>query len=113
MGKTPLQELRQQLTRDQQIVVCYRAGNTIDVIAAAFSITKQRVDQILKAAGCTQQDNPETRSNELYEFIGAHVPKSVKDAVVAEAKRRKRSISSYLLRLIKDDLSIDMGEPEK
>lgn len=107
---TPLQKLRQGLTRDQQIVVCYKAGNTIDEIAAAFQLTKQRVHQILRANHCTKQDNPKTRSNELYAFIGANVPNSVKEAVVKEAKKRKKSISAYLLRLIKDDLSIDMGE---
>lgn len=108
----PLKALRQGLTRDQQIVLCYKASNTIDEIAAAFQLTKQRVDQILKANGCTRQDNPKTRNRELYAFIGANVPKDVKEALVKEAKRKKKSISAYLLRLIKDDLSIDMGEAE-
>jgi predicted transcriptional regulator len=108
--KSPLQQLRQGLTRDQQIVICYKAGNTIDEIAAAFQLTKQRIHQILRVNHCTKQDNPKTRNRELYAFIGTNVPVSVKEAVVKEVRRRKKSISAYLLRLIKDDLSIDMGE---
>lgn len=105
-AKHPLRALKRTMTRDQQIIICYRAGNTITEIAAAFEITKQRVDQILKNAGVSKNDNPKTRNQHLYAFIGANVPIDVKEEIVAEVKRRKQSISSYLLHLIKEDLAL-------
>jgi len=108
--KNPLQALRRGLTRDQQIALCYRAGNTITEIADAFQMTKQRVHQILKAAGISKDDNPKTRNQQLYAFIGANVPVDVKEAIEKAARRQHKSLSAYLLRLIKDDLSIDMGD---
>lgn len=104
MAKSPLQRLRTTLTRDQQIVICYRAGNTLEQIATAFQLTSQRIQQILKENNVTRSDNPKTRSKELFAFIGVNVPKDIKAAVVAECRRNRRSISAYLLRLISDDL---------
>ncbi len=108
----PLTALRQGLTRDKQIVLCYKAGNTINEIAAAFQITKQRIQQILIKEGCTRDDNPKTRNRGLYAFIGANVPKDVKAAVEKEAKKRGLSISALVSRVLQDELSMNMGEEE-
>jgi predicted DNA-binding protein YlxM (UPF0122 family) len=104
MATNPLAQLRSSLTRDQQIVLCYKAGNTITEIAEAFQLTKQRVDQVLKKAGCSKQDNPKTRNQQLYAFVGANIPQELKDELTEAARRKKMSISAYIAKLIKDDL---------
>lgn len=106
----PLKELRRAMTRDQQICICYRAGNTVPDIAEAFQLSKQRVQQILQASHITRQENPRTRNKQLYAFIGANVTQDVKDAIVKEARRRKMSISAWVSRIIQDELSHNMGE---
>lgn len=108
----PLQELKRGLTRDQQIVICYRAGNTVPDIAEAFQLTKQRIQQILQAHHVTKQDNPKTRNRQLYAFIGSNVTVELKEKIIKETRRRKMSISQWVSRLIQDELSHNMGEEE-
>lgn len=78
---------------DAEIVLCYKAGKTINQIGKAFHLTKQRVWQILKANNCTREMNPTTRSRRLYAFISANVTKDTKEFLTAEAKRRGKSLS--------------------
>jgi hypothetical protein len=100
------------MDRNKQIILCYRAGNTMDVIASAFGISKQRVHQLLQRAGVTRQENPATRNRELYAFIGANVTKEVKALAVREAKRRHMSLSGWVSRVLQDELSHNMGEEQ-
>lgn len=106
MNKHPAIALRKNLTRDQQIVICYRAGNSQQEIASAFSLTRSRVNQILKAMGCSRQDNPKTLRRDLYAFIGVNVRISIKKAFEQEAARRKMSVSALSAKLIEDELRV-------
>ncbi len=112
MAKSPLEQLTTNLTRDNQIILCYRAGKSIDEIGKAFDLSKQRVQQILQENDVKRSDNPRTRSKELYAFIGVNCPKELKTQIVEKCRRNRRSISSYILRLIKDDFKIDMGRED-
>lgn len=88
------------MTRDQEIVVCYRAGNSQHKIAETFGLTRGRVQQILKAAGITAADNPNTPDGDRRAFIGCHVTPHMREAFEIEAKRRGRSMSGIAAELI-------------
>lgn len=109
MKDHPVNALRKNLTRDQQIVICYRAGNSQQDIADAFDLSRARVNQILKAAGCSAVDNPKTPKGDLYAFIGSNVRTSIKNAFVKEAERRKMSVSALTALLIENELKITGG----
>lgn len=101
---SPTTKLRRHMTRDRQIVICYRAGNTQEQIAKAFALSRNRVHQILHEQGCNHLDNPNNPRGERYAFIGANVTKDVKARFVAEAKRRGKSVSALTAELIEQEL---------
>lgn len=103
----PLAALRASLTREQQIALCYRAGNTITEIATAFEVTKQRVYQILRKQGVTRDENPVTRNKNLYAFVGAHITKELKADLEHMAEIKHLSVSAYIAQLIKDGLDAE------
>lgn len=93
------------LSRNDQIVICYRANNTQQEIADAFGISRARVQQVLKRRGITKADSTRTPRGQLFKMIAAHVHKSVKKRFKQEADKRGLSESSYSAQLIMSELA--------
>jgi len=89
-------------TRDALIVKRYKAGETQELLAIAFHISRARVQQILKKHGVGFKDSPNRRN--LYAFAGTHLTKDVKAQLTAEAKRSGKSISKLLSEAIEKKL---------
>lgn len=99
----PVREL-ENLTRNQQIVLCYRAGNSQEAIGRAFKLSHARINQILKAAGVSSADSPKRPRGDLFAFIGTNCTTDLKEAFVREARRRKTSVSALSAQLMEDEL---------
>lgn len=96
--------IHQNLTRNQQIIICYRASNTQQEIADAFGITRARVQQILKRHGITKKDSARTPRGRLFAAVTGHVSKAAKVDFVAACVAANMSESKYCAQLIMTEL---------
>lgn len=43
------------ITRNEQIIAAYRDGKTITSLAAEWGVSRQRINQLVRAAGCAHR----------------------------------------------------------
>lgn len=95
-------EKRQQMTqRNADICAYYKAGHKLSECASRFGLGRQRVQQILLAAGIWK---PYVKGDRT-EFLGVSVSAADKAALTEEAARRGLSMSALTSDLIKDMLA--------
>jgi len=79
--------------RDLKIAQLYKTGKTQEELAVMFSVTQQRINQILRSQGVSFHDSPHAPRGDRYAFIGANVTHDLKRRVNNYAKRNKKSLS--------------------
>src|ERR1017187_101813 len=75
------------IERNATIIGHFTAGVTLDALAAEFTISRQRIRQIVRAAGAWKKKTPRGS------FLGVDVTDSTKAALKAEAEKRGVSVS--------------------
>ena len=96
------EEKKIQMTqRNAAICAHYQAGHKLSECASRFKLGRQRVQQILKAAGIWK---PYIK-NDRTKFLGVTVSEADKAALTLEAARRGISMSALTSDLIKDMLA--------
>ena len=95
-------------TNQRNLEICrrYRAGESAQAIGDSLTprISRQRVLQILRSRGVTQEDRT-TKSDEDGELLGVILSKEDKQAVREEAAERGISMSALTADLIKEMLA--------
>ena len=84
--------------RNTELCKLYTAGQTLDQLAATFSISKQRVRQIVIKGGVWKKKTPRP------EFLGVDVTKDVKDKLKDAADERGVSMSKLASDIIRNTL---------
>lgn len=80
--------------RNAEIVRLYSSGQKPSVIGKLFSLTNERVRQILRKAEVKLQRRGNPVRSDRTIFLGVEVTDEVKEALRVEAKRRGLSMSS-------------------
>lgn len=84
--------------RDEELCQKYVAGHSVQQCAEAYSISRERVRQILRKAGVWKTGIWAFRR----EFIGVNVTEEVKDALQAKADAEGTSVSKLAALALED-----------
>lgn len=86
---TPEERRAQAAKRDAEICAYYQAGHKLAECATRFKLGRQRILQILKAAGVWQPYVKMKRTK----FLGVSITDETKDALKQKAEERGVSVS--------------------
>lgn len=99
---TPEEKVTQMNERNAAICACYLAGNKPGVVASKFRLGRQRVLQILQAAGAWK---PYEKGDRTW-FLGVNISEETKAALERRATAEGKSVS----RFVSDRLDAAVGE---
>lgn len=88
---TDEERANQMKDRNQMICAYYDAGHTLKQCASEFQLGRQRVLQILQAAGAWKPYVKQGRSK----FLGVNVTSETKDAIKQKADAEGVSVSKF------------------
>lgn len=94
--------------RDAEICQRYLSGLSLAESGRPFGIGRQRVKQIVQAAGVWRAAK---KTNGRDEFLGVNISEEDKQALREEAARRGLSMSALTADLIRDMLAERNGDP--
>jgi hypothetical protein len=89
--------------RNTEICNRYNQGETLAALATRFSISRQRIRQIVRAAGIWK------RAELRQVFLGVDVTQETKDKLADAADRKQTSMS----KLASDAIEMMLGEGER
>ena len=87
------------MTRNEEICEMYVAGSTLQECGERFSISRERVRQILNKAGVPKQRRT-TEKSDREVFLGVNLTATTKEALKTKAKKRGVSMS----RMVSDEI---------
>lgn len=85
------EKVAQAAVRNARICAYYQAGHKVRDCASEFALGRQRIMQILQAAGVWK---PYVKGGRT-KFLGVNVSGETKDALKAKADERGTSVSKY------------------
>lgn len=88
---TDEERARQMTTRNKMICDCYASGKTLKQCASEFQLGRQRILQILQAAGAWKPYVKQGREK----FLGVNVTAETKDALKEQADAKGVSVSKF------------------
>lgn len=87
--------------RDDQICRLYAAGATLEYLGSVYTLSRQRIQQIVMKAGIFRGT---VQRSDREEFLGVNVTRDDKKALLREAHRRGLSMSALTSDMIKEML---------
>ena len=88
---TPEERATAMTTRNANIVAYYTAGNKLKAVAQHFGLGRQRIMQILQAAGAW---TPYVKGDRT-KFLGVNVTERTREALSQKAEERGVSVSRF------------------
>ena len=88
---TTEEKANQMTTRNAAIAAHYQAGHKVREIASEFKLGRQRIMQVLQAAGVWK---PYVKG-ERTKFLGVNVSEETKDGLKAKADEAGKSVSRF------------------